>query len=359
MATNRVIVASAGSRKTTFLVEEALRQPEKSTLITTYTIENIRQIIDFVTERIGCVPKNLQILTWYSFLLRECVRPYQNFLYDKKRISNISFMEGRSALYVRKENVSRYYFQNGEWIYTDKIAEFACVCNELSQGLVIARLEQIYDQIFVDESQDLAGYDFDLLELLVRSILNIVIVGDCRQSTYFTNCSPKNHKFKGYNIIRLFNHWESKGLCVVTQNNESFRCNQKICDFADRLYPELDATKSKNGDVTGHDGVFVVNSTDVSSYYDLFKTVVLKDSIKTLTMDLPSMNFGIAKGKTFDRVLIFPNGPIRKYLASGDSSQLAPRTKAGLYVAITRAKYSVAFVCQEIAPDLDIEGFVL
>ncbi|MFZ1080641.1 MAG: UvrD-helicase domain-containing protein [Candidatus Kryptoniota bacterium] len=353
----QVIVASAGSRKTTFLVEEALRQLDKRTLITTYTIENTQQVLDFVAQRTGCIPKNLQILTWYSFLLRECVRPYQNFLYGEKRISNISFIEGKSAPYVPKTNVRTYYLQNGEWIYTDKIAEFACRCDELSKGLVVRRLEQIFDQILIDESQDLAGYDFDLLELIMRSKSSVVIVGDCRQSTYFTNCSPKNKKYRGYNIIQLFKDWQDKGLCVFGQKNESYRCNQYICDFADQLYPELDATISRNTEITGHDGVFSVAPSEVDHYYNLFKPLVLKDSVKTGTMDLPSMNFGISKGRTFERVLVFPNGPIREYLRTGSFSKLAPRTKAGIYVAITRARSSVAFVCEKTATSLGIKEF--
>ncbi|MFH2107772.1 MAG: UvrD-helicase domain-containing protein [Chrysiogenia bacterium] len=346
-ACKKIVIASAGARKTTILVEAALQNINKRTLITTYTIENLQQVDDFISQRVSCIPKNLHILTWYSFLLQECVRPYQNFLYDIKRISNISFIEGRSVIGVPRKNTAVYYLQNGELIYTDKIAEFACVCNELSKGLVIERLEQIFDQIFIDESQDMAGYDFDLLELLVRSKIDIIIVGDCRQSTYFTNCSPKNKKYKGYNIIKLFNDWKKKGFCEVIQKNESFRCNQTICDFADHLYPELIPTISKNTDVTGHDGVFVIKQCEVPHYYNKFKPIVLKDSIRTSTMELPSINFGMAKGRTFERVLIFPNKPICEYLAKKDSSQLKPRTKAGLYVAITRAKYSVAFVYEK------------
>lgn len=351
----QVIVASAGSRKTTSLVEEALRDLKKTTLITTYTNENTQQVNDFITQRVGCIPSKIKILTWYTFLLRECVRPYQNYLYDKKRISNISFFEGRSAIYIPKTNIPGYYLQDGERIFTDKIAEFACKCNELSKGLVINRLEQIFDQIFVDESQDLAGYDFDLLELFVRSKITMMIVGDCRQSTYFTNCSPKNKRFKGCNIIQLFKEWEKKGFCSLTQKNESFRCNQLICDFADQLYPQLDATVSNNRDVTGHDGIFMVKPSDALRYHELYKPIILKDSIKTSTMNLPSLNFGIAKGRTFNRVLIFPNGTIREFLTRGDPSPLKPRTKALLYVAITRAKFSVAFVCEETAECLKIE----
>lgn len=285
------------------------------------------------------------------------MRPYQNFLYADRRISNIHFAEGKSTRYVSRNNIGRYYLRQGRSIYTDKIADFACRCNDASGGLVARRLSEIYDLMLIDESQDLAGYDFEVLEMLLGSLSRVAIVGDCRQSTYFTNCSPKNKKFKGYNILQLFGHWEQSGLCRLTQRTDCYRCNQAICDFADALYPELKRTTSMTKEVTGHDGVFVVPSATVLKYYSIFQPVVLRDSVRTSTANLPARNFGFVKGKTFDRVLVFPNGPIRKYLLAGQGTPLAPRTRAGLYVAITRAKHSVAFVLDGSPGSSGVEMF--
>lgn len=60
-------------------------------------------------------------------------------------------------------------------------------------------------------------------------------------------------------------------------------------------------------------------------------------------MGLPAINYGFSKGLEFERVLIFPTGPIIRWLSSGDSSAIS-RSSAKLYVAITRASQSVAFV---------------
>ena len=60
------------------------------------------------------------------------------------------------------------------------------------------------------------------------------------------------------------------------------------------------------------------------------------------TMGHPALNIGIAKGSTFDRVLIFPTRPMLTYLKDGDPSKLKAPEK--LYVAATRARFSVAFV---------------
>ncbi len=351
------IIAAAGSRKTTHLVEEALKDTTKRTLITTYTIENAKQINDYIVERVGLIPRTLQILTWYSFLLRDCVKPYQNFIYADKRISNIYFVEGKSAPFIPRKKVKEFYFQDGERIYTDKIADFACSCDQRSEGLVIRRLEEIYDQIFIDESQDLAGYDLDLLELLLGSTLRMVVVGDCRQSIYYTHYSQKNSRYRGYNIFERFKDWERRNLCTVIEKNESYRCNQQICNLADRLYPELNATISKKVSTTGHEGIFIVSPKDVNRYFEAFGPAVLRDSVKTPTMGLPAINFGMAKGRTYDRVLIFPNGPILNYLYKGDCLRLKQKTKAGFYIAVTRARHSVAFVCDELPLGISAEAF--
>ena len=60
------------------------------------------------------------------------------------------------------------------------------------------------------------------------------------------------------------------------------------------------------------------------------------------TLGLPAMNIGIVKGSTFERVVIFPTRPMKQYLSDGDPSKL--KAPESLYVAVTRARYSVAFV---------------
>ena len=71
--------------------------------------------------------------------------------------------------------------------------------------------------------------------------------------------------------------------------------------------------------------------------------MILRYDKRTNCCNYSAINFGDSKGLTFARVLIFPNDPIKKYLAIGDSEHVK-KSRAKFYVAITRAKYSVAFV---------------
>jgi len=59
-------------------------------------------------------------------------------------------------------------------------------------------------------------------------------------------------------------------------------------------------------------------------------------------MNYPAINIGVSKGRTYDRVLIFPTKPMKIYLKTKDIKKAGDISK--LYVAITRARFSVAFV---------------
>lgn len=338
---NKVVVASAGSRKTTFIVETALAIRDKNVLITTYTNENLDQINAYLIEKNGYVPANILVQSWYSFLLQDGVRPYQNHMTNKGRVRSIDFTSTPNR-FIKKEDIDKFYLTSGDNIYRDRVACFIHECDNLTKGLIIRRLERIYAHIFIDEVQDFAGYDLDILEKLFRSKIATVCVGDPRQATFSTNNSTKNKKFKKSEILEWVKSKQKAKLFHVEERNDCYRSNQLICDFADALYPMFPKTISKNEKATGHDGIFFIKESETLNYYKTHKPAVLRYSKKTDTLGLPASNIGTMKGRTFERVLIFPTNPMRAYLATKDLSQAGDLSK--LYVAVTRAKFSVGFV---------------
>jgi len=340
---SRVLIASAGSGKTTFLVEEALSRPDRKIAILTYTNNNLRQIKNKFFKRHGVTPNRVDVMTWFIFLLQECARPYQRSVYSRRRVKTINFPDGRSAPYAKHADTERYYFRNADEIYSDKISRFALDCEERTNGLVTKRLASIYDAIFIDEFQDLAGYDLDLLEVFLEAGIHMVIVGDPRQCTYTTNNSAKNSRYRGVGVLELVGEWEANHLCRIEKLARSYRCNQKICDLADTLWPCMDPTVSHNRTTTQHDGIFVVSQNDVHEYVSRFSPALLQYNRTAETYGYPALNFGDAKGLEFDRVLIIPHVPIKKYLRSGDVKDVE-KSLEKFYVAVTRAKHSVAFV---------------
>jgi DNA helicase-2/ATP-dependent DNA helicase PcrA len=342
-----VIIASAGSGKTTFLVDEVLSRPDEQIAILTYTNNNINEIKKKFYKRYGGIPKGVDVVSWFSFLLRECVRPYQRSVYPKRRVKTIHFPKGRSPYYENHSDAERYYFRDGDEIYSDKISRFVIDCETNSKDLVTKRLADVYDEIFIDEFQDLAGWDMDLLEVFLKAGIRMVIVGDPRQCTYTTNNAAKNSQYRGIGIQDLVRKWEANNLCQIVNHARSYRCNQKLCDFADMLWSNMEKTVSHNSTTTGHDGVFVVSKNNVHEYVKRYKPTLLRYDRRTKeTYGCPALNFGNAKGLEFDRVLIIPHGPTRKYLQSGDANDVSG-SREKFYVAVTRAKHSVAFLYDE------------
>ena len=341
--TNKLVIASAGSGKTTFLVNEALSRPDKRIAMLTYTNNNSNEIKKKFCKKHGGVPNRVDVVKWFTFLLHECTRPYQRSVYSKRRVKTIDFPKGRSPYYESHSDTEKYYFKNGDEIYADKISRFIIDCETNSKGLVTKRLSDIYDAIFIDEFQDLTGYDLDLLRLLLQRGIRMVIVGDPRQYVYETNHSSKNKRYRGIGILELASQWEASNLCQIEHHAISHRCNQKICDFADMLWPDMKKTKSHNRTTTGHDGIFVVSEYNVREYVKRFSPVLLRYNRNAKTYGYSALNFGNAKGLEFKRVLIIPHGPIKKYLKSGDVNDVKA-SLAKFYVGVTRAKHSVAFV---------------
>lgn len=341
--TNKLIIAAAGSGKTTFLIEEALRNVNSNILITTYTENNETEIKRKFFEKQGFLPKNITVQTWFSFLLQHGVRPYQGYLYEPD-IKGMILVNSLSALRSKETDIQKHYLTDDQKIYSDKIAKFVFNCNKKSSGIVIKRLQKIYTHIFIDEVQDLAGYDLEVLKLLFDSKINMLLVGDPRQGTYATNNATKNKKFRQSQIMHFF---EDKSIDIETDKTSlmiNYRCTSTICELSNFLYSDQGKTTSGNYNITDHDGIFLVARQDVIKYLEKYEPIQLRDSTKTKIEDgYEALNFGQSKGLSFERVLIYPTEPIKKWLQNHDS-ELALKSRAKLYVAITRARQSVAFV---------------
>ena len=67
---NKLIVAAAGSGKTTHLVKEALKVVDSKVLITTYTEANEKEIRKKFYKLNGCIPENITIQIRIQMLLK-------------------------------------------------------------------------------------------------------------------------------------------------------------------------------------------------------------------------------------------------------------------------------------------------
>jgi len=104
------------------------------------------------------------------------VRPYQGCVHQE-RVAGVHFAKGATRTRFPKTDVARYYCDRENHAYSDRLGDFALLCDAASGGKVVRRLNDMYADIFVDEVQDLAGFDIDILELLLRSPIGMTLWG--------------------------------------------------------------------------------------------------------------------------------------------------------------------------------------
>lgn len=338
-SSSRAIIAAAGTRKTQLIVDRALQDHDGRVLVTTYTNENMRRISRRIVSRNRVVPADVHLVPWMTFLLRDGVKPYQSVIFKTPGVVRGVDFESRSPRYVKRPKRG-YYLNTAGNVYGDVLSDLAYHANRASSGEVIERLEAIYTHIYIDEVQDIVGWDLEFLDLLLRSRIAVTVVGDPRQHMLKTNLGSKNKAFRGVKFLDWLDR--RKEYCETQISVDSYRCNQLICDFASGLFPGMTPLRSVADERCGHDGVHRIERSEVAEYVAQHAPLVLRHDRRTRTDDLSATNIGLAKGSTCDHVLIFTTKPMRDYLTHRDPSKL--KVPEELYVAVTRARFSVAFV---------------
>lgn len=372
MSVNKLFLAAAGCGKTTYIINEALKLKNQNILITTYTDNNEISIKKKILEINGTIPKNIKIQTWFSFLINHGVKPYITcFFSDVNDVTGLDFVQ----YYDKKHpafNTNKYkkehYFTKTNKIYSISLSEFIIECNTISKNKIINRLENIFDTIFIDEVQDISGQDLNLIELLFNSYINIYMVGDLRQRVYMTNTRRKNFRKENDSYVSSNIYDFIKNKCInncqidTVTLNKSYRNNKEICYFASQLYPSYDIVQSCSIHSDEHEGIYSIKTKEVDKYLELYPNNIIQlrnrksSANKIINIKYPVMNFGAVKGLEYDRVMIFTTKEIINFLKKEKLNKYS-EYKAKLYVAITRARYSVVFVTDEDLTEYGIKKF--
>lgn len=349
---NTIKIAAAGSGKTWGICHNALSlvteaEQIKKILITTFTNKGIEAIErELKKQNYGVLSNQIVLRSWYEFLLYDLIRPYQTYIAGINEIRSFDFSNiYGSPNFHRQGTKSRYINPHGD-VRANFASELVIQLNTKSNGCVIERLQKIYSHIFVDEIQDMAGYDLDIISLLMESDISTICVGDGKQATYKTHNTRKGRGQTGSNIWTFFYNAKDKGNTGIVNDTCSRRFNRRICRFANFLFPNENNITTSMNEQTEHDGVFLICKNDVNAYYNYFHPTVLKYDKNTPTYGYNSLNFGQCKGLTFDRVLIFPNEPMKNFIRGKSLS-----SPYKYYVAVTRPKYSLAIVVDKL-PDI-------
>ncbi|URJ43655.3 UvrD-helicase domain-containing protein [Paenibacillus polymyxa] len=348
---NTLVLACAGSGKTYGMCNDSRSLSEKSTkkiLMLSYTHKGIYSIKkEYAKQNNGVLDKNVVISTWFQFILKELIRPYQrSFLEKISQIRSFDFSRMYGANYEKK-NTTSYFLNRNNDVKANRASEFALLLNKLSDGAVLKRLEETYACIYIDELQDLVGKDIELLELLFLSSIKIYCVGDYKQATLKTHNPKSDRKKGGMYVFSYLETCRDSHRINIVKNNTSKRFVSDIANFANLVYPEEPIIGALEAEEPAT-GVFQILQTDIHDYIQHLKPSILKYDVKTPTLGYPSLNFGVSKGMTLERVLIFPNKPLSTFLLDPSKGLKAPDK---YYVGVTRAKFSLTFVVEKLKPN--------
>lgn len=365
---NKVIFAAAGNGKTYNICKSAIEfsknNPNKNVLLVTYTNEGTNALIkEFKKQNCGVIESNVVIKTWFSFLLSDFIKPYQVEIklkykyYNKEfevsihenQINSIDFYSNEKKERFFNKNHYQFYFHNNNDIWKDDVADLAIKCCIDSNNKPIKRLEDLYSRIYIDELQDYAGWDLEVIKALFESSIEINCVGDYKQSTFRTNNSPKNKQYRDFGIKTFFLELQKKNKCIVEFSNATRRCCKELCPFINSIYPlEKQSNIFADSTVTKsviYSGVYIMDNNNFEKLLSVLDFVALRYNKNVL---IPfdcneKYNYGASKGLTFENVVIIPVGTAIPFLNNGVVIE-SGQTKSRFYVACTRAKYMIVFL---------------
>lgn len=349
----KVVLAVAGAGKTYHICHSL--DLEKRNLILAFTHENVGNLAKELKKIYGCVPEKTKIQTFHSFLLRNCIRPYEPAIVEKfpdfkSYPSGVTFktpspeyLQRGKRFYRNKNFIPNSYLEHfvdrHNNYYVSRLSELAYF--GFSQGkalpmIIGERLNKLFDAVYIDEFQDFREYDHYLLMKIANFTENIVLVGDYYQHSV----SGKNNSGAPFKIkkterdyLDFSNYITSLGFSLDCNTLiKSRRCSIEICDFV----------RLKLGIPIFSEGINEGSVKIVSD--DLVKEIIENDEIIKLVYQnaakesFNAKNWSYSKGSTFENVCVILTKDLKKLIEDDFcASDVKPITLNKLYVALTRS----------------------
>lgn len=328
-----VIFAVAGSGKTQKIIDEL--NEEKRFLIVTYTDANRDNLRNRILGKFGYFPSNISLYTYFAFLHAFCYLP---FLLDVKRTKGMTFERPDPQKNFALTD-DRRFITPGRWLYHNRVASLLKETGTVSG--INARIEKYFDAFFVDEVQDFAGHDFNLLMALPSANVRCMYVGDFYQHTYDTSRD-------GQTNVNLHEDYEkykkrfvkAKMTLDLKSLIKSRRCSKSVCDFIEKnIGIEIESDSDRITDVELIEDADKVNVIYASN--DVIK-LFYEEHYK---YDCYGQNWGASKGLDHytDVCVVLSPRALKAYKA-GALSTINAGTRNKLYVACSRARGSLTFI---------------
>jgi DNA helicase-2/ATP-dependent DNA helicase PcrA len=331
----KIILAAAGSGKTTYLVNQISK--ESRSLIITHTIANKLNLRESIIRKFGFFPENIRIQTYFSFLYSFCIQP---FLMNEYKLKGLNYNYKYNQNWYEKGD--KRYLTNTNRLYHNRAAKFIDEKN-LSAEIKI-RLEKYYQYLYIDEVQDFAGHDFNLLRVISQSNINALYVGDFYQHTFDTSRDGRVNEGLHDNYEEYKNKFRKLNFDVDERTLiKSYRCSPQVCQYIhDKLNINIESRKCNTTEIT-----YIDNKARIEN-------IMINDDIVKLFFkehylyQCRSRNWGDSKGENkYNDVCVVLNKETLNHYRENRLFVLKNQTLNKLYVAISRAHGNVYFIAEK------------
>lgn len=205
--------------------------------------EKLRE--DFALPRLV---KSAKILETQTFLeVKEAKQEFSDFVSGFKKLNYGTFEDIEKSFESCKENVESLVeiYSLYKNILDEEKLEINCFdfsdletfCAKiLDDRQICEEIKGNFEQIFVDEFQDINPIQYEILKKIERN--NVLYVGDAKQSIYAFRQSDVEI------FVDVCNMFEKKDGSLSLPLNCNFRTNKEILDFADDVFKVLMTEKS-------------------------------------------------------------------------------------------------------------------
>jgi DNA helicase-2/ATP-dependent DNA helicase PcrA len=207
------------------------------------------------------------------------------------------------------------------------------------------RLERYFDVMYIDEVQDFAGHDFNLLMALCRTTVGVLLVGDFYQHTYDTSRDGSVNKNLHASYAAYLERLRREELRVDTTSlSKSYRCAGTVCEFIQTNMGIAMRSASKRTAKVA----WIDNAVHAQELHVCAKTVKLFYQ-EHYRYGCNSQNWGGSKGLDhYEDVCVVLNQKAVTELHAGRFALLSPTTRNKIYVACSRARGDLYLVAENL-----------
>ena len=328
-----LILAVAGAGKTTEIINN-IKKDDK-TLIITYTENNYNILKNNIIKKFKGIPDNIKIYTYFTFLYRFCFLPLKKGF----KVKGLDFNSNQNK-YIKAKDINYYYNRVSKKMYHNRLAK---ICSDYFIDDIIKRIEKYFNYIYIDEIQDFASHDFNLLLNLIKTNCNILLVGDFYQHTFDTSRdgNVNSNLYNDYdNYINKIKNSDSNIKVDTVNFLKSKRCSKQVCEFI------TEYLKIKIESYNNHDSIIREiddeNTIEKIANDDNIVKLFYQNSKK---YDMKNKdNWGNSKGNTYINTCVVLNKNSYEKYKKHKLNELPSSTKNKLYVALSRATNDVYII---------------